>query len=302
MNFYDLEALVAVIDYGSVIGAAASLHVTQSAITRRLRSLEDALNVPLLDHKTRPLQPTRAGLETYTFAKQVLNSVSDLKAAVVDDGEPSGNFRLGVARGLGETILTESICCLRADYPKLSIQAFSRWSGLLIEQLMSRTLDAAAVLLPPAETPPQTLVGDYLGSESYAVVAAKTIPFPPGPTLHEVSSHGWILHPNGCGTRRSIESALAAQRLPFKVVVEVEGHELQLSLASQGIGLALVMPQVLRASEFRKQLKVIKVADFLSEQAVWILHASHIGRLASPIQTLRGVVKRSLHLKSNQPE
>ena len=129
MNFYDLEALVGVIDYGSVVGAAASLHVTQSAITRRLRSLEEALGVPLLDHKTRPLQPTRAGLETYTFAKQVLNSVSDLKAAVVDDGEPSGNFRLGVARGLGGAVLTESICCLRAEYPKLSIQAFSRWSG-----------------------------------------------------------------------------------------------------------------------------------------------------------------------------
>ena len=52
--------------------------------------------------------------------------------------------------------------------------------------------------------------------------------------LHELSSHGWILHPNGCGTRRTIESALAAHRLPFKVAVEVEGYELQLSLVSQG--------------------------------------------------------------------
>jgi DNA-binding transcriptional LysR family regulator len=301
MNFYDLEALVAVIDYGSVIASAASLHVTQSAITRRLRSLEDALGVPLLDHKTRPLQPTRAGLETYTFAKQVLNAVSDLKAAVVDDGEPSGNFRFGVARGLGGAVLTESICYLRTEYPKLSIQAFSRWSVHLMEQLMSRTLDAAAVVLPRGESPPQTLIADCLGSESYAVVAAKTVPFPPNPTLHELSSHGWILNPNGCGARRSIESALAAHRLPFKVAVEVDGYEMQLSLVSQGLGLALVMPQVLRASEYRKQLRVVKVADFLSEQAVWILHASHIGRLASVIQTLSGVVKRSLHLKASQP-
>ena len=302
MNFYDLEALVGVIDYGSVVGAAASLHITQSAITRRLRSLEEALGVPLLDHKTRPLQPTRAGLETYTFAKQVLNSVSDLKSAVVDDGEPSGSFRIGVARGLGGTVLTESICSLRAEYPKLSIQAFARWSGLLMEQLMSRTLDAAAVLLPRGETPPQTLLGDYLGSESYAVVTAKTTPFPPNPKLHELSSHGWILHPHGCGTRRSIESALAAHRLPFNVAVEVEGHELQLSLVAQGVGLALVMPQVLRASEFRKDLKLVKVADFLSEQGVWIVHPSHIGRLAPAVRTLRGAVKRSLHLKSVQPE
>jgi DNA-binding transcriptional LysR family regulator len=302
MNFYDLEALVAIVDYGSVVGAAAGLHVTQSAITRRLRSLEDALGVPLLDHKTRPLQPTRAGLETYTFAKQVLNSVSDLKAAFVDDGEPSGGFRLGVARSLSGTILTESICCLRAEYPKLIIQAFSRWSGPLIDQITNRTLDAAAVLLPPGETPPPTLIGEYLGTESFTVVAAKNSPVPPSSTLHDLSSYGWIANPNGCGTRRTMESALAAHRLPYKVAVEVEGHELQLALVAQGVGLALVMPQVFRASEFRKQLKVVKVADFIAEQAVWIVHASHIGRLASVIETLRGVVKRSLHLKSNQPE
>ena len=231
-----------------------------------------------------------------------MNSVSDLKTAVVDDGEPSGGFRLGITRGLGGTILTESICCLRAEYPKLSIQAFSRWSGSLIDQITNRTLDAAAVLLPHGETPPPPLIGERLGSEAFAVIAAKTTPFPPGPTLHELSSHEWILNPNGCGSRRSIESALAAHRLPFKVAVEVEGYELQLSLVSQGIGLALAIPQVLRASEFRKQLKVVKVADFLSEQAIWIVHAPHIGRLAAVIQTLCGVVKRSLHLKSIHSE
>jgi len=297
MNFFDLEALVAVVDYGSVVGAAAALHVTQSAITRRLRNLEQTLEVPLLDHKTRPLQPTRAGLETYTFAKQVLNSVSDLKAAVIDEGEPSGNFRLGVARGLGGTVLTDSICCLRAEYPKLGIQAFTKWSGLLIDQLTSRTLDAAVVLVPRKAALPPTLVGEYLGAESFAVVAAKSMPFPPNPTLHELSSCGWILNPRGCGVRRSIESALTSQRIPFRVAVEVEGQELQLSLVSQGIGLALVMPQVLRKSELRKHLKVIKVADFVSEQGVWVAHSSHLGRLAPVVQTLREVVKRTLQIK-----
>jgi DNA-binding transcriptional LysR family regulator len=172
-----------------------------------------------------------------------LNSVSDLKAAVVDDGEPSGGFRLGVARSLSGTVLTESICCLRTEYPKLTIQAFSRWSGQLMDQITNRTLDAAAVVLPRGETPPPTLIGEYLGSESFAVVAAKTSPVPPSPTLHELSSYGWIANPNGCGTRRSIEFALAAHRLPYKVAVEVEGHELQLSLVSQGVGMALVMPR-----------------------------------------------------------
>jgi Bacterial regulatory helix-turn-helix protein, lysR family len=82
MNLIDLEAFVSVVDHGSVVAAAASLHLTQSAVTRRIQNLEDVLGMPLLDRKTRPLQPTRAGQETYEFAKPVLSSVNDLKAGI----------------------------------------------------------------------------------------------------------------------------------------------------------------------------------------------------------------------------
>jgi DNA-binding transcriptional LysR family regulator len=64
MNLIDLEAFVSV-DHGSIVAAAAALHLTQSAVTRRVQSLEDMLGVSLLDRQTRPLQPTLAGRETY---------------------------------------------------------------------------------------------------------------------------------------------------------------------------------------------------------------------------------------------
>ena len=82
MNLIDLEAFVAVVDHGSVVAASAVLHLTQSAVTRRIQNLEDSLGVPLLDRQNRPLRPTRAGRETYEFAKPVLSSVSDLKSAI----------------------------------------------------------------------------------------------------------------------------------------------------------------------------------------------------------------------------
>jgi DNA-binding transcriptional LysR family regulator len=89
MNLIDLEAFVSVVDHGSVVAAAAGLHLTQSAVTRRIQNLEDALGTPLLDRQTRPLQPTRAGQETYEFAKPVLSSVNDLKTGIMHGGEPS---------------------------------------------------------------------------------------------------------------------------------------------------------------------------------------------------------------------
>ncbi len=98
MNLIDLEAFVSVVDHRSIVAAAADLHLTQSAVTRRIQNLEDVLGTPLLDRHTRPLQPTRAGQETYEFAKPVLSSVNDLKTGIMHGGEPSGDFRFGMSR------------------------------------------------------------------------------------------------------------------------------------------------------------------------------------------------------------
>jgi DNA-binding transcriptional LysR family regulator len=295
MNLIDLEAFVSVVDRGSIVAAAAGLHLTQSAVTRRIQNLEDALGTPLLDRQTRPLQPTRAGQETYEFAKPVLNSVNDLKTGIMHGGEPSGDFRFGLSRALGDLAIGPSIKCLRADFPKLRIQAFVQWTGVLLERLANRTLDSAVVLLPGGSAPPSSLVSEYLGAEPFAIVAAKAKRFSQPATLQELSANAWILNPHGCGLRQHLEAVLLQRGLPFVSAVEAEGYELQLSLISEGVGLGLVMPQVFYSSPLRGRMKLVKAKDFSLMQSIWLLHSRHIGRLAPAVRCVRDAVKQQLH-------
>ncbi len=100
MNLIDLEAFVSVADHSSIVAAAAALHLTQSAVTRRIQNLEDAPGMPLLDRQTRPMQLTRAGQETYEFAKPVLSSVNDLKTGIMNGESRREPFGLGCRAGL----------------------------------------------------------------------------------------------------------------------------------------------------------------------------------------------------------
>jgi DNA-binding transcriptional LysR family regulator len=297
MNLIDLEAFVSVVDHGSVVAAAAGLHLTQSAVTRRIQNLEDALGTPLLDRQTRPLQPTRAGQETYEFAKPVLSSVNDLKTGIMHGGEPSGDFRFGMSRALGDLAIGPPIRCLRADFPKVRIQAFVQWSGVLLERLANRALDSAVVLLPEGNTPPASLMSECLGTEPFAIVAAKAKRFSQPATLQELSSNGWVLNPQGCGLRQQLEVAFLQRGLPFVSAVEAEGYELQLSLISEGVGLGLVMPQVFYSSALRGRMKLIKAKDFAPRQNVWLLHSRHVGRLAPAVRCVRDAIKQQLHAR-----
>jgi DNA-binding transcriptional LysR family regulator len=297
MNLIDLEAFVSVVDHGSVVAAAAGLHLTQSAVTRRIQNLEDALGRPLLDRQSRPLQPTRAGQETYEFAKPVLSSVNDLKTGIMHGGEPSGDFRFGMSRALGDLAIGSPIRCLRADFPKVRIQAFVQWSGVLLERLANRALDAAVVLLPVGNTPPASLMSECLGTEPFAIVAAKAKRFSQPATLQELSSNAWVLNPHGCGTRQQLEVAFLQRGLPFVSAVEAEGYELQLSLISEGVGLGLVMPQLFYSSALRGRMKLVKAKDFSPMENVWLVHARHIGRLAPAVRCVRDAVKQQLYTR-----
>jgi DNA-binding transcriptional LysR family regulator len=297
MNLIDLEAFVSVVDHGSVVAAAAGLHLTQSAVTRRIQNLEDALGTPLLDRQTRPLQPTRAGQETYEFAKPVLSSVNDLKTGIMHGGDPSGDFRFGMSRALGDLAIGAPIRCLRADFPRVRVQAFVQWSGVLLERLANRALDCAVVLLPEGNTPPASLMSECLGPEPYAIVAAKTKRFSQPATWQELSSNAWILNPHGCGIRQDLETAFLQRGLPFVSAVEAEGYELQLSLISEGVGLGLVMPQVLYSSPLRRHIKLVKAKDFSPIQNVWLLHSRHVGRMAPAVRCVRDAVKHQLRTR-----
>ena len=80
MNLIDLEAFVSVVDRGSIVAAAAALHLTQSAVTRRVQNLEETLGVSLPDRQTKPRcsQLSRDRRPT-SLPLPVLSSVSDLK-------------------------------------------------------------------------------------------------------------------------------------------------------------------------------------------------------------------------------
>jgi DNA-binding transcriptional LysR family regulator len=297
MNLIDLEAFVSVVDRGSIVAAASHLHLTQSAVTRRIQNLEDVLGLPLLDRQTRPVQPTRAGQETYEFAKPVLGSVNDLKTGIMHGGEPSGDFRFGMSRTLGDLAIGSPIKRLRTELPKVRVQAFVQWSGVLLERLATRALDCAVVFLPEGSTPPSSLMSECIGAVPFTIVAAKSTRLSQPATLEELASNAWVLNPHGCGARQLLESAFLERGLPFVSAVEAEGYELQLSLISDGVGLGLVMPQVIQSSALRKRIKPVTVKGLSPMQNVWILHSKHLGRLVSAVRCVRDAVKQQLRAR-----
>src|SRR5262245_47619452 len=114
----DLQAFVAVVEAASLSRAASRLHITQSAVSRRLQQLESRLDGMLLDRTHRPPSLTPLGARVYESAKAVLYQVDSLVSLADERSEPRGPFRLGFSIGLGDGVLEGVIERLHADFPR----------------------------------------------------------------------------------------------------------------------------------------------------------------------------------------
>ncbi|MCC5856681.1 MAG: LysR family transcriptional regulator [Ectothiorhodospiraceae bacterium] len=81
-----LRSLKAIQRHGSLSGAAAQLHLTQSALSHQIRALEDYFGARLFFRKTRPLRWTPAGERLLALAEGILPQVDAAEQALRDTG------------------------------------------------------------------------------------------------------------------------------------------------------------------------------------------------------------------------
>ena len=78
LELRQLRCLVAIVDTGSFTDAAIDLGVSQAAVSRTLRSLEQVLGVRLLHRTSRAVTPTTAGVQVLARARQLLAEADNL--------------------------------------------------------------------------------------------------------------------------------------------------------------------------------------------------------------------------------
>src|SRR5262245_62263084 len=173
MEFEDIRAFVAVVDAGSVSGAARELFLTQPAVTRRLQRLEEAMGAPLRDRRRRPFALTGAGEAAIERCRGLLVSLQELRAVTDDGREPGGELRIAVAHALTELTMAAPIDEVQRGFPRVTLRLSTGWSHDLLDRVRAQAVDAAFLLMPEGEDLPSGVAGVRVASESLVVVAPR---------------------------------------------------------------------------------------------------------------------------------
>jgi len=117
-----MQVFSRVVEAGSFAGAAKTLSIPRSTISRSVQDLEKALGVSLLQRTTRSLRLTSNGSFYYQHCQQVLLEIESVETALSDSAsQPRGRLRVDMTSSFARAVVLPAIDGFLERYPELDI-------------------------------------------------------------------------------------------------------------------------------------------------------------------------------------
>ena len=285
-----LEAVLALAEYGSFVAAASRLRMSQPALTRLLKRLENQLGVRLFERSTRRVQITEAGREFAAVAERMLNDLGITVQSVREVAqERRGLVVVSCVMSVAVGVVPRMIAAYRADRPGVEIHVREGVYASIVEDVRSGVADFGIGYIDEL---PDFAVGTPLGRETiHAVVPARHKHAARRSVgLAELTAHPIVALPTESRTRRTIDAAAVTAGLQLSQRVVVNQIATLLALVGAGVGVGVVPGGATRGPLMRG-LRFIPLAEPRLVRRVGLI--SLRGREPTPVAAgLMGLLKR----------
>ena len=142
MDIRILKYFIAVAQEKNISKAAQKLFISQPALSKQLRELEEELNVVLFKRGSRNITLTDEGLYLLSQANEIILLMDKtINNISINDNTLSGEIFIGAGESKGIVLITKVIKTLLNNFPNIKIHFFSGDATAVLEKLENGTLD-----------------------------------------------------------------------------------------------------------------------------------------------------------------
>ncbi len=154
MNFSDLETFLAVADSGSFSSAGEQLHITQPAVTKRIKALENHLGARLFDRVGKRVFLTQAGTLLRPQALHILRTLQDTERQLNSlSTTVAGELRMATSHHIGLHRLAPVLRTFARRYPQVQLNLSFEDSEVAHGMARHGDIELAVVTLNPEGDP-----------------------------------------------------------------------------------------------------------------------------------------------------
>ena len=281
MNFYELEAFLALAKTLHFGKTASKLNMSPSALTRLISRLEEELGVSLFDRNNRQIYLTDQGKIFEKFAQESLSKRADLKVSLSGNGERiEGVLPLYASVTACYTILPDFIKRLTEKYPGIQLSVETGDPAAAISAVKENRALLAIGAIPETCLASMETVSVVKTPLVYA--ASKNGPYTKleGSPQDILSSVPLVLPKAGLARSR-FDKWIKSRNVKPIIAAETEGNEAILAIAQLGLGIGLVPQIVLENGPYRGEFIIHTAGNILGYYDVGFIRKATISGTTS---------------------
>jgi DNA-binding transcriptional LysR family regulator len=240
----DLRSFLALFDRGNFHKAAEQLHMSQPALSRRLRTLETRLGTPLFERSTRNVMPTAAGRQLETIARRILDDwdSSILSINRIGKRQP-GQITISSIPTVAIYFLPKAIKHFNRQYPQIRLRILDRSPQEALECVVRREAEFGINMIGAMEG---DVAFTQVMEDPYVLACHRNHPLARKKDLtwRNLEGHPLIrIGRDNSGNRAYLDAALTKANVRLDWFYEVNNLTTSLGLVEAGLG-ATVLPRL----------------------------------------------------------
>jgi DNA-binding transcriptional LysR family regulator len=240
MDVRQLEMFRAVAEEGGFTRAAQRLHVSQSAVSRQVRLLEEELGGRLLHRSGKGVTPTAQGELLLRAANRIHRDLQDVAWQISETQKlQRGMLSLGGGMTVCMYVLPRLLKKFRSLYQDVELRVTSGTSEAILRLVRNHQVDLGLLTLPVVAA---DLVVHPVLKEEMVVVTAPRHALARERTVdaRSLGRYPLILFERGSNTRKVLDEFFLEQEVPANVAMETENVEIIKAMVASGLGVSIV--------------------------------------------------------------
>jgi len=264
MDYRDIVFLT-VAELLSFSKAAESLSISQPAVTKHIKELENKYDTNLFERKGNRIYLTRAGKKVYNAFKQIQKHYRELDFEIGQMNHSiTGEFIIGASSTISQYVIPKVIASFHKRHPNIRIHLINGNSFDMEKLLLEDKIDVALVENQSSQS--DIRYKDFLDDELIVVTGSNSVYAKrKSITKEDLLEFPLVLREQGSGTLEVVKEVLEKQGVEFEnlnTLIHLGSTEGIKNFLEDFDGLAIISEKAVQTELYLKKLVKLNVKDF----------------------------------------
>lgn len=263
VNFNQIEYFLAIVHTGGFSAATDEVFISQSSLSKQIKSLEDELGMELFTRKHAKVSLTAAGKDFLTFAEKITREHSELLSRISQyQFARQATIRVGSIPIVAAYKIATLLARFQSEQHKINIELYEEEQQSILTLLQNNQIDFAIVRTDKLDKDKYDFVPLFQDEIAAVCCIGHPLSKQKTVTLQDLKAEKIILLDPKSSLYSLCIDECSKQGLFLKIAFTTSRHQVLLEMVSANLGIALLPIKLVDTKQYH-QLKVVTLANKL---------------------------------------